>query len=122
MRGELWHGRPAHVGLGKVVGMPDPIDYGRPDAICPELRSLLIGGGVQLISVILAASCLDEGELVLNATCRVSAAYWCGVILVMVRRANRLTKGDHRYFRFGLMPLLLVGVPLTNAIWLGWIG
>ena len=102
--------------------MPDPLSYGRPDVIRPELRSLLIGGGVQLLCLVLATTCLDEGELVLRATARLSAAYWCGVVVVLVRRAHALTVGDHRYFRYGLLPILVVGVPITNAICLYRIG
>ena len=31
-----------------------------------------------------------------------------------------MTAGDHRYFRFGLIPRLVVGGPITLAVWARW--
>ena len=36
---------------------------------------------------------------------------------MLARRADALTAGDHRYFRFGLIPLIVIGVPITLAVW-----
>jgi hypothetical protein len=82
----------------------------------PISRDLLIGAAVQLCALIFAAMILDMGEWAL-ATCRISAAFWVGVIIVLVRRHNSLTAGDHRFLRYGLLPLLVVGIPVTLSIW-----
>ena len=82
----------------------------------PISRDLLIGGAVQLAALIFAGLILDMGEWAL-ATCRISAAFWVGVVIVLVRRHNVLTRGDHRFLRYGLLPLLLIGIPITLTIW-----
>ncbi len=84
--------------------------------IRPISRDLLIGGLVQTAALVFAGMILDEGEWA-SATCRISAAFWVGVIVVLVRRHNALTRGDHRFLRYGLLPLLVAGIPITLTIW-----
>ena len=82
----------------------------------PISRDLLIGGLAQFAALVFAGLTLDMGEWQL-ATCRISAAFWMGVIIVLVRRHNSLTRGDHRFLRYGLLPLLVIGIPITLTIW-----
>ncbi len=84
--------------------------------IRPVSRDLLIAGAVQLAFFIFAGLILDMGTWALAAE-RISAAYWVGVIIVLVRRSNTLTRGDHLFLRYGLVPLLVVGIPITLTIW-----
>ena len=80
-------------------------------------RDLVVARAVQFFAAFLFAMCiLDMGAWTL-ATERLSAAYWVGVIVVLVRRSNSLTPGDHVFLRFGLVPVLTAGIPITFAIW-----
>lgn len=82
----------------------------------PVIRELIVGGIVQLCALLFATTILDMGEWAL-ATSRISAAFWVGVIIVLARCRNSLTRGDRRYLRYGLVPMLAVGIPFTLAIW-----
>lgn len=82
----------------------------------PSSRDLLIAGAVQFLALLFAASILDMGQWA-QATGDISVGYWVGIAIVIVRRSNSLTAGDHVYVRFGLVPLLMVGVPVTLGIW-----
>jgi hypothetical protein len=82
-----------------------------------KLRDLYPAFLTQFCGLVLAGSCLDMGEST-AAMARVSVAFWCGVIIVLVRRHKAMTSGDHQYICHGLFLLLVMGVPATVAIWL----
>jgi hypothetical protein len=82
----------------------------------PIYRDLAVAGLVQFFALLLASTMLDQGEWML-ATCRLSTAFWFGVIIILLRRHNSLTSGDHRYLTRGLLWLLLIGIPVTLVIW-----
>ncbi len=81
-----------------------------------EFLSFIIAIAVQLISLFIAALVLDMGET-LSAVIYLSDAYWIGVGIVYWRRRGWLTAGDHFYLRFGLIPIIVVGVPLFQYVW-----
>ena len=58
-------------------------------------------------------TCLEAGERVLSSTALLVAAYWCGVTLVLVHRANRLAAGDHRHFGWACCRYCWSAFPLT---------
>jgi hypothetical protein len=113
-RGSPWNGcgwaaETLHGGVNHAL-------YNYMASMRPISRDLLIGGLVQIAALVFAGMILDEGGWAL-ATCRISAAFWVGVIIVLVRRHNALTRGDHRFLRYGLLPLLVAGIPITLTIW-----
>jgi hypothetical protein len=79
-------------------------------------RDLTLALVVQGFAVLLAASSLDMGQLML-ATAGTSIAYWVGVMLVILRRSKTLTEGDHLFIRFGLIPILVIGIPAFFCVW-----
>ena len=82
----------------------------------PSSRDMLIGVVVQSLALFFAASILDMGQCA-QATADISVGYWFGVMIVLVRRSHSLTPGDQMFVRFGLVPLLIAGIPITLGIW-----
>jgi hypothetical protein len=95
------------------------LDYGTIERKPSFLLSLSIGVAVQIVGVWQAAICMDAGETY-AVTLRLWAAYLVGVVIVLVRRFNTLTKGDHWYLRIGLIPILVVGTPIALLLWEHW--
>ena len=83
----------------------------------PVYRDLLIAGAVQLLALLLSASILDMGGFA-SATTALSAVYWVGVFFILSRRSGALTRGDHLFIRFGLIPILAVGIPVLLHVWM----
>lgn len=82
----------------------------------PITRDLAVGGLIQFFALLFAACILDMGGWA-TATADISVGFWVGVVIVILRRHNSLTEGDHTFLRFGLVPLLIVGIPITLGIW-----
>jgi hypothetical protein len=59
---------------------------------------------------------LDLGQF-MQATRDLSPAYWFGVVLILLRRSNTLTPGDRLFMRFGLIPILVIGIPILLYVW-----
>ncbi|HET6248675.1 MAG TPA: hypothetical protein VFE47_13315 [Tepidisphaeraceae bacterium] len=82
----------------------------------PVFRDLVIGGIVQVLALVSAAMILDLGQFA-TATADLSAAYWLGVILILWRRSNSLTAADRLFIRLGLIPILVIGIPIFLRVW-----
>ena len=83
----------------------------------PVYRDLIIGGAVQFLALVIAALALDLGEFA-SATMDLSIAYWVGVILILGRRSKSPTRGDRFFIRLGLIPILVIGIPIFFGVWM----
>jgi hypothetical protein len=71
---------------------------------------------LQAIVLILFALMLDGG--VRFRACLYSyVGYLAGVVLILTRRAKRLTKGDFLYLKWAWGPIIALGVPLFVRVW-----
>src|ERR1700743_1394421 len=70
----------------------------------------------QVGALLAVSTCLDHGQSA-AAMADVSVGFWCGVVIVLIRRHKAMTNGDHQYIRYGLFLLLVVGLPVTLTIW-----
>jgi hypothetical protein len=77
---------------------------------------LIVAIVVQFLALLFGAITPDMGQTLL-ALQRVSIEYWLGVAIILLRRHNSMTRGDHTFLRFGLVPLLLLGTPASLFIW-----
>jgi hypothetical protein len=78
----------------------------------------LDGLALQAIIILLFANLMDGG-LRLQACLYSYAGYAAGALLILARRARRLTKIDLLYLRWAWLPLIVVGVPLFVRVWKG---
>ena len=71
---------------------------------------------LQAIVIILFALMLDGG--VRFRACLYSyVGYLAGAVLILSRRAKRLTKGDLLYLKWAWGPIIAFGVPLFVRVW-----
>ena len=59
---------------------------------------------------------LDTGEF-LSAVIYSSIAFWIGVVLVVVRRPLAPTRGDLYFIRWGIIPIVAMGVAVFTCVW-----
>ena len=85
-------------------------EFERPGLTAIELLVL------QAIVIILFALMLDGG--VRFRACLYSyVGYLAGAVLILSRRAKRLTKGDLLYLKWAWGPIIALGVPLFVGVW-----
>ena len=78
----------------------------------PIVRALI----VQAIFGILAGMNLDMGQT-MSAYLYLSLPFWIGVGIIAVRRKSHPTKGDLLYIAYGLIPIMIGGIPLFFYVW-----
>jgi hypothetical protein len=78
----------------------------------PLLRALLL----QFLLLAFCTRILDGG-VIFDACAKSSAAFWAGVIVILVRRPKNPTRGDLIYVRWGLLPIVTVGVYGFLTVW-----
>jgi hypothetical protein len=105
---------PAAQGENRVLDYAGPGADQEPAKF--SVRDMVIAMGMQLGAVVLSSCVLDEGQ-VFSATLYLSMAYWCGVVLILLRRKRRISRGDRTFIRYGLIPILIIGVPLFMHVW-----
>jgi hypothetical protein len=81
-----------------------------------ESRSIMWGFVVQGLALAFSMTILDGGY-VFNATTALSVVFWSFCIVILLRRYHCLTPGDKRFIAFGLIPILVVGVPAFIIVW-----
>ena len=57
-----------------------------------------------------------DGGIVCNVFIRISVGFWCGVLLIMLRRSAAMTKVDLVYLRHGLWIVLLISFPIAVQV------
>lgn len=57
-----------------------------------------------------------DGGIVSLVFLRISLGFWCGVLLIALRRWNSLTKSDLWYLRHGLWCVLFFSFPIAGTI------
>src|SRR5258708_5744982 len=83
----------------------------------PRTRPLLRAFVQQLAWLFfLGTFILDEG--VLHSAARApSIGFWSGVMLVLIRRPHTPTRGDLLFIRWGLHPIMLIGLFVQIQVW-----
>jgi hypothetical protein len=76
------------------------------------LRALLFQAGL----LVLFSLALDFGHM-LRACGYSSLVFWVGVAMILLRRHSNPTKGDLVYIRWGLLVIVLIGVPAFLTVW-----
>jgi hypothetical protein len=59
---------------------------------------------------------LDEGVL-LSAARAPSVGFWSGVLFILIRRPACPTNGEILFIRWGLFPIMLVGLFVQMQVW-----
>lgn len=67
--------------------------------------------------VILVASNILDGGGILRCVAYAAAAWWIGVLIVLIRRRDNLLPPDWLLFRWGYLILCAISIPLTLGIW-----
>lgn len=80
------------------------------------LPDLITAAVAQAVAFLLAAIQLDMGQW-MSATIYLSFGFWLGACVVLVRRGSALTRWDRLYLRYGLAPIIVVGVPVFLYVW-----
>ena len=70
----------------------------------------------QVVVLFLGAAMLDGGQCFQIVGCA-ALAYWSGFGLIIVRRHDRLTRGDKILIRWGYLMLVVVSSAITGFIW-----
>ena len=83
----------------------------------PYTRPLVSAFFLQVALLFFFSLILDLDDVALQACCFSSVAFWMGVILILIRRPRSPTKGDLIYICWGLLPIVLVGVPAFIWVW-----
>jgi hypothetical protein len=79
----------------------------------PLVRALLLQVG---LLVFFFGLFLDFGES-LRSCCYLSIVFWLGTIIILIRRPQNPTRGDLAYIRWGLLLIVLLGIPALWAVW-----
>jgi len=79
----------------------------------PLARALLL----QLVMLVVCVGCvLDLGETG-EACAYSSVAFWCGTLIILIRRPAKPTPGDLFYIRWGLVFINLIGIQAFHTVW-----
>lgn len=71
--------------------------------------------GLQLCFTLLSLLILDGG-IVAYVFVRASIAYWVGVLLIVARRRDCLTRTDLMYLKYGLVVALAISFPIAESL------
>ncbi len=77
----------------------------------PVLRAGLMQIGLTFFTLLIL-----DGGVVCNVFLRASVGFWCGVLLIVLRRSNSPTKLDLVYLRHGLWGALLLSFPIAEQV------
>ena len=86
------------------------------DVIQAYSRAIIQAIIFQVLLGMLAGMNLDLGQTK-YAYMYCSIPFWIGVAMIMLRRKNLPTKGDIRFIAYGLIPIMLGGIPLFLYVW-----
>ncbi len=96
--------------MSQTTSEQAPADAGCMGSTTPVRTSPFIrAAGLQLCLTVLTLLVLDGGELA-NVFVRASMAFWAGVLLIIARRKNALTRTDLIYLKYGLPVALAVSL------------
>jgi hypothetical protein len=59
---------------------------------------------------------MDLGQF-MAATVYLSVGFWASVLIVVARSRKGLTRGDRLFIRYGLLPILILGIPAFFFVW-----
>ena len=69
----------------------------------------------QGILVLLAALVLDGG-IIFQRVLVAMIAFWCFVLVLLIRRRTQPTSGDILFIKFGFWPLIVIAVVITTVL------
>lgn len=88
-------------------------------AVSPTKRvpmSPFLRAGLMQICLTIFTGLILDGGIACHVFLRVSVGYWCGVLLIMLRRSASLTPADLVYLRHGLWGVLLISFPIAVQV------
>ena len=88
-------------------------------AVSPMKRvpmSPVLRAGVMQVCLTIFTGLMLDGGIVCNIFLRGSVGFWCGVLLIMLRRSAVMTKTDLVYLRHGLWCVLLISFPIAVQV------
>jgi hypothetical protein len=71
---------------------------------------------LQLFLLAFCSLFLDGGRI-FTACCYSSPAFWISTAIILIRRPANPTAGDVTYIRWGLLIIVLVGIPAFLEAW-----
>ena len=95
--------------MSQVIPEQAPTDAGLVPTSLPRTSPFIRAAGLQLCLTLLTLLVLDGGDLA-NVFVRASMAYWAGVLLIIARRKDSLTRTDLMYLKYGLTVVLVVSL------------
>lgn len=102
--------------ISQPISITEPTDAGGVVPTSPRNTSPFIrAAGLQLCLTVLTLLVLDGGDLA-NVFVRASMAYWAGVLLIIARRRNSLTRTDLMYLKYGLIVALAISLPIAHYL------
>jgi hypothetical protein len=102
--------------MSQVTPLTEPTDVEGVVPAAPRRTSPFIrAAGLQLCLTVLTLLVLDGGDLA-NVFVRASMAYWAGVLLIIARRRNSLTRTDLMYLKYGLLVALAISLPIAQYL------
>lgn len=78
--------------------------------------SPVLRAGLMQICLTVFTGLMLDGGIVCNVFLRISVGFWCGVLLIMLRRPAVMTKMDLVYLRHGLWCVLLISFPIAVQV------
>ena len=78
--------------------------------------SPVLRAGLMQICLTVFTSLILDGGIVCHVFLRISLGFWCGLLLIALRRWSSPTKSDLWYLRHGLWCVLFLSFPIATTI------
>ena len=88
-------------------------------AVSPTKRapmSPVLRAGLMQVCLTVFTGLILDGGIACHVFLRFSVGFWCGVLLIMLRRPAAMTKTDLVYLRHGLWCVLLISFPIAVQV------